>query len=351
MLTIIKPNIRPPIINIIDINWVNITTHPFYDISSIGTVRNNKTGILLKPMQLEDRYYRVKLYNNGYPTSFYVHILVAIYHITNPNNLPTVDHIDRNRTNNTIFNLRWASRSEQANNIERRSRKLRKVAMINKHTDETIKIFNSVKDAVENMTGVVQTGISAVCLGTRKTHAGFKWKYIDTISHKCEKWINLRQYKDVEISQYGRVRLSNGRITNGYNHNGYKRVHLTMKDGSECHKLMHRLVAEAMIPNPEKFKCVNHINGNKSDNRVENLEWCSHQENAKHAYQIGANKNVRKIKRIFVSGIIETFPSINEAARQTGISVYIISDILRGKIYQKEEFKWLYDDNTTVKVN
>lgn len=66
-------------------------------------------------------------------------------------------------------------------------------------------------------------------------------------------------------------------------HRGYKIV--TFKDG-KTHRV-HRIVATAYIENPEGKLFVNHKNGIKSDNAVNNLEWCTHSENMKHAYQIG----------------------------------------------------------------
>lgn len=70
---------------------------------------------------------------------------------------------------------------------------------------------------------------------------------------------------------------------------GYKRVGLTL-NGKSRPLLIHRLVAMAFIPNPENKPCVNHKNGIKSDNRLENLEWCTYSENTIHAFKTGLSK-------------------------------------------------------------
>ena len=67
---------------------------------------------------------------------------------------------------------------------------------------------------------------------------------------------------------------------------GYPRVLLANKSGKKMFSV-HRLVAQAFIPNPENKRTVNHINGIKDDNRVESLEWSTHSENNKHAYDTG----------------------------------------------------------------
>lgn len=70
---------------------------------------------------------------------------------------------------------------------------------------------------------------------------------------------------------------------------GHLRVYLG-KAGKKYPKLVHRLVAEAFIPNPEQKPFINHKDGNPANNHVDNLEWCTQRENALHAYQFGLSK-------------------------------------------------------------
>lgn len=106
--------------------------------------------------------------------------------------------------------------------------------------------------------------------------------------------INLR-YK---VSNKGLVKnTETGMLVNiTVNYMGYCMVSINNKP-----KQVHTLVGNAFIPNPEKKKCMNHINNIKTDNRVENLEWSTHKENTQHSYAMGGGylrlKNPETIKK------------------------------------------------------
>ena len=144
-----------------------------------------------------------------------------------------------------------------------------------------------------------------------------------------EKWKNIEGF-DYVISSYGRVRhirfkkCLNDRLSNG----GYNRVSL-YKDGIQKNYLVHRLVANAFITNNDNKPQVNHIDGDKLNNNIENLEWSTASENQIHRCDI-LKKGVRPIS-VEKDGVIFNFNSLAEASRNLCIDGGNLSRLLNGK--------------------
>jgi hypothetical protein len=98
-------------------NWLKIDEYSDYSISNFGNVRNDKTNRILKLFQKNDKeYLNVNLCKNSKLKGMRVHRLVALAFIPNPNNKEFIDHIDGNKTNNHISNLRWVTPKENQYN-------------------------------------------------------------------------------------------------------------------------------------------------------------------------------------------------------------------------------------------
>jgi hypothetical protein len=93
-----------------------------YEVSNLGNIINNKTGRILKPQIDTHGYYRVNLRNDGNTYAKKIHKLVAEYFIANPYNKQCVDHIDNNKLNNNISNLRYCTQQENCMNSKLSSR-------------------------------------------------------------------------------------------------------------------------------------------------------------------------------------------------------------------------------------
>lgn len=167
-----------------------------------------------------------------------------------------------------------------------------------------------------------------------------------------ENWKKIQHFENYEVSDLGNVRNSRFRILNPGKSRGYLKVGL-FKNGKGKNYFIHRLVAQAFIPNPENKPQVNHINGITSDNRLCNLEYNTPKENIKHAIDSGLiNRNTfliaenkrKKVIQINPNNqeVIQTFISAHEASKKTGFNRGNISTACRSKNVMVGGYYWAY---------
>ena len=180
------------------------------------------------------------------------------------------------------------------------------------------------------------------------------------------KWLDIKGYEGLyKINELGQVySLHSNKILKNYkSSDGYLRVNLSKRSKVKI-IMVHRLVAEHFLLNEYNLPVVNHIDGNKENPNINNLEWVSFSDNSKHAHRTGlsniskknretvskiAAENGRKTtsKKVFQKttdgSIINVFDSIREAERQTDISRTNISLVCHGKRQKAGGYYWEFE--------
>lgn len=174
-----------------------------------------------------------------------------------------------------------------------------------------------------------------------------------------ETWKAIKGYEGLyEVSSTGKVRTlphkTNGVSVPGVElkanmYKGHRYIRLRLyKNGVSKDYMLHRLVAQAFVPNPYNKPYINHIDGNRENNSASNLEWCTQAENNRHAIILGINsiepmlkKTRKRVQQIGADGtVIKEWESMTEAASALNLQVSNISHCCKGRIKSTGGYKW-----------
>ena len=166
-------------------------------------------------------------------------------------------------------------------------------------------------------------------------------------------WRPVLGYEGIyEINRLGEIRrIKSGRILRGYmGRDGYKRVSLTA-NGQTKPFLLHRLLAVAYIPNPLNYPCINHKDEDKSNNSLDNLEWCTHRYNLNYGtHNARANESRKKpISQYSKDGkFIRDWDSVTDLRNETGADITHVSSCCRGKRKSANGYCWQYKNEKEI---
>ncbi len=293
--------------------WKDIAEFNNYECSTEGRIRNKKTAKLLKPSKNSSGYSVSQIKNKNIK----FHRVIAQTFLPNFKNKPTVEHKDDNKSNNKLYNLKWATFKEQ---------------------QQYVKDKNS-----------------------RKSQKGIKIGISNLNNLKNESWKTITNYHEYEISNKGRIKYPIRKgikpykmiITYGGNSSdGYKTFNLKNHNGKK-NIAIHRLVAQEFISNPNDYNIVNHKDGNKKNNCFDNLEWCTRSQNTKHAYDNNLISGKRKIYQLDINNnIIKEWDTIKDASETLKLSRTAINSVLSGRNKTSGGYYWCYKeeyDNSITK--
>lgn len=292
--------------------WKIVEDFDNYKVSNYGDVFSIFSNKILINQLNEDGYEVIELSNNK-KQKFYINRLVFQTHVGIIPKDKEVDHENRNKRDNYIGNLRLLTSSENNKNRvlpKSKNREIHQYTLCNKF----IKVWECVQD-IEDKLGFDKSGIYSCGLGNQKSSNKFTWKYPE-----CVRVTNLMGYKMIETDDeytYSKYKINeDGIILNKNNFikiiskkGDYKKINLKPDFGNPHGYFVHRLVAMTFLPNDNpEHNIVNHLDEDKSNANINNLQWTTGAENTR--YSLG--KEVNQIC-LNTGQILNTYNSASDA--------------------------------------
>lgn len=323
--------------------WIDIYGYENdYMISNYGDTYSKKTNKILKS-RICNSYIKIELILNNKRNIFTAHrVVFESFHKRKIKNNMVIDHIDRNRQNNHINNLREVTQKENSNNKTQNKYKHEKVLQYSLD-NKLIKEWNNTNEIITFLKITHTSKITACCILQLKSAYKYIWRYKDYIYDKTGfyniKTNNEYNYSKYKINKEGVVINNLGRIIKTSILDDYNYVALVSDTNNNRKRyLIHQLMAQTFLDNPENKLFVNHKDKCRNNNKLENLEWCTSSENNIHAQGKKVSQFDLKTKKL-----IKTYDSIACACR--AIKKFNndgIVNVCNGKAKKASGFFWQF---------
>lgn len=176
------------------------------------------------------------------------------------------------------------------------------------------------------------------------------WKGLKIMNSQAELWKKHPDIDKLEVSSFGRVRSVEGHYyTNCHRSDGYLRVTFNI-NGKVVSEFVHRLVAQTFIPNHNNLPMVNHKDCDRTNNNVDNLEWCNASYNAKYREKYGESQGHPVFAVNLTTLKVYRFRSQREAERELGVYQANINSVINGRQKKTHGFWFARDDGHAVDV-
>jgi hypothetical protein len=334
--------------------------YPGYALSMDARLKTIESGYITKGYKRSSGYSVFTVRVNGQQVQIQRNVMMAKAYIGNPPTAEhtTVDHMDIDCTNDYLYNLRWATPTQQAYNRQKslKPKKGKCVTQVDPSTGIEMFTWFSRKAARIEYRLPKKGSMISTAITKGRLCAGFLWKNsFDLLVENgvLEEWKLLKTAKfSIWVSCFGRVyNECSGMWYGATAADGRKQIGLRDINGDILNRSVHRLIALAFMGEPPspKMKAIDHIDGNPRNNRVSNLRYITATDNMINSYATGNHsapkENARRkpiVQLTLKDEFVEEWECIGDAEAKLGFKKSWIHAALKKSRLTCKGYKWVY---------
>jgi len=343
--------------------WKVVENYPKYEVSTHGRIRKSNNLRILKVQNPKHKYISPIIVNDDGKKAVALHRLIALTFIPNPKNKPYVNHKDRDTRNNNLDNLEWVTGSENMKHmyatgyVKDVKKKWKAILRVDSDGNE-LRRYDGAKECADECSISIEI-VTAIARGHIQPYdrdglyVNVRYVNTDGDNMENEEWKDITIAPSYEVSSLGRIR--NKERTTLVHGKGTRYIRVALAGSKKTYNV-HWIVATAFLPTPvSETLVINHKNGNSIDNRVENLEWCTQQENAQHARDVLYDGKInsshdRVLLQLYMNGsIVKRWSSPRAVRESLGVNCANVCNVCRKYMANLDShqlgYGWCWEEN------